>query len=154
MEKTERSSLQNEYRGLQVLAAMEEDDLQVPIDRFDAEVNRRLRDEAGLTREWAIIAPCFPRSERAREEINLFYFNELRYEVESKTGIWRKALIRDPAGNWADEPGFLLIDPDLRWTMDLARRVRQRVLIAARVDESPRFIWLDTNPVHGFLGTR
>lgn len=154
MGKTERNGLQAEYQDLHVLAAMEQDDLLLPIDRFDAQADRRLRNEAELSSQWALIAPCFPRSERAREEINLFYFNELRYEVESKTGIWRKALLRDPAGHWADEPGFLLIDPDIHWTMDLARRFHQHVLISARVGEAPRFIWLETNPVHGFRGAR
>lgn len=154
MGKSEREGLENEYRGLQVLAAMDDDDLLLSLTRHDETADRRLQAEADLRQQWAIIAPVFPRSERAREEINLFYFNELRYEVESKTGIWRKALIRDPFGAWADEPGFLLIDPDIHWTMDLARRCRQHVLVAGRVGQQARFIWLDSNPVRGFLGAR
>lgn len=151
MGKNERDGLENDYRGLQVLAAMDEDDLQLTLTRHEPTVDQRLQAEAGLQLQWALIAPVFPRSERAREEINLFYFNELRYEVESKTGIWRKALIRDPYGTWADEPGFLLIDPDIHWTMDLARRCRQHVLVAGRVGQEARFIWLDSHPGRSLL---
>lgn len=139
---TERRTLEDLARSLRVQVAMEDDDMALPLDRHDAAAEARLQAELGLTREWALLSPCLPRSERAREELNLFYFNELRYEREERTGHWYKAIIDDDSGNWPDEPGFLLIDPQARWVMDIARRCQQKLLIVGRLGEAPRHIWL------------
>lgn len=113
------------------------------IGRYDAEAERRLAAETGLIREWFIITPCNPRSEPAREELNLFYFNELRYELEQNSGKWFKTLNRDPSGKWPDEPGFLVADAERTWVMDLGRRFLQNALVTARLGEAPRLLWLD-----------
>ncbi len=119
-----------------------EQDLIARIGVFDRHVQDQLLRQCNLQREWAIITPCNPRSVRAREELNLFYCNELRYEVEKGAGEWFKALNRDPHGLWPDEPGFLVIDADLPWLMDLGRRFHQNALVAVRKNEGPRLIWL------------
>lgn len=117
-------------------------DYVVRIGLFDRNVQEALQRECNLRREWAIITPCNPRSVRAREELNLFYCNELRYELEQGGGEWFKALNRDPDGLWPDEPGFLVVDADRPWLMDLGRRFQQNALVAAKLHEAPRLIWL------------
>lgn len=134
----------NYLTHLDALVALDESDLLLPFDRHDPDAEAGLQRRHGLKSQWFIIAPCFPRSERTREEINLFYFNELKYEVDVKSGAWIKALLRDLDGAWSDEPGFLVVDPDPHWIMDLARRCLQDVLVACRVGEAPRVIRLST----------
>jgi hypothetical protein len=112
------------------------------IGHHDAEAERRFVAETGVTREWFIITPCNPRSELAREELNLFYFNQLRYEMESKSGQWSKAVNRDPSGQWPDEPGFFVADPDRIWIMELGRRFYQNALVTAELGAAPRLLWL------------
>lgn len=109
---------------------------------FDALIQDRLRSECHLQREWVVLTPCNPRSTVAREQMNNFYFNELKYELESHAGDWFKALNHDPTGQWPDEPGFLIIDPDMAWIHDVARRFGQHALVAGRIDEAPRLVWL------------
>ena len=51
MGKSEREGLENEYRGLQVLAAMDEDDLLLSLTRHDETADRRLQAEADLRQQ-------------------------------------------------------------------------------------------------------
>lgn len=139
---SEKRSIRELANSLRVGVATDGDDMPLALDRHDAAAEATMQAEFGLQREWAVLSPCLPRSERAREELNLFYFNELRYEREERTGTWIKTIVQDASANWPDEPGFVLIDPQLRWVMDIARRCQQKLLIAARVGEAPRQIWL------------
>lgn len=117
-------------------------DVELHIDHYDPEAEARFK-AAGCLRSWAIITPCNPRSELAREQLNLFYFNNLRFEIDKNVKLWFKALNRDPEGHWPDEPGFFLVDPDPRWIMDLGRLCLQNAIVAARLGEAPQLIWLD-----------
>lgn len=118
-------------------------DVELRIDHYDPDAEALIRKDTGCKNGWAIITPCNPRSEIAREHLNLFYFNNLRYELEHKVGVWFKALNHDPDGEWPDEPGFFLVDPDLRFVVDLGRQCGQNAIVAARLGEAPRLVWLD-----------
>lgn len=131
------------YLKTEYVVMLPDGDIVLHIDRHEPDKERLIREQTGCNKAWAIVTPCNPRSELAREQLNLFYFNNLRYELDEKAGIWFKALNRDPEGQWPDEPGFFLVDPEIGWVMDLGRHYGQNAVVAARIGEAPRLIWLD-----------
>lgn len=131
------------YRQAEYEVVLDSGLLTFRLGEYDAEAESRLLAETELKVEWFIITPCNPRSELAREELNLFYFNELRYELESRAGQWHKAVNRDPRAEWPEEPGFLVLDADRPWIMALGRRFYQNALVTAKVGEAPRLLWLE-----------
>jgi hypothetical protein len=143
MNATVRDRWEAVYRKTEYQVMLPSGALSFQIGHYDQEAERRLMQDTNLRSEWFIITPCNPRSELAREELNLFYFNELRYELEARSGHWFKALNRDPAGEWPDEPGFLVVDAGRVWIMDLGRRFYQNALVTAKLGEAPRLLWLD-----------
>lgn len=143
MDKPPRERWEAVYRKAEYQVMLPAAALTFQIGRYDEQAERLLRAETELQREWFIITPCNPRSELAREALNLFYFNELRYQLEASSSRWFKARNRDPGGEWPDEPGFLVIDAERPWIMDLGRRFHQNALVAAKLGEAPRLLWLD-----------
>lgn len=143
MSESDRGRWEAAYRQTEYQVVLPSGTLSLQIGHYDEEAERRLRSETSLRTEWFIITPCNPRSERAREELNLFYFNQLRYALEANSGDWFKALNRDPSGQWPDEPGFLVVNADRVWIMDLGRRFHQNAIVGAKLGEAPRLIWLD-----------
>lgn len=131
------------YRKTEYKVMLPSQTIILSIGRYDEEADRLLQAEAGLKKEWFIITPCNPRSELARQELNIFYFNELRYEVESRAGQWIQALNCDPDAQWPDEPGFLITDADRLWIMELGERFYQNALVTGKVGEAPRLLWLN-----------
>ena len=142
LRKNPDPELASAYQRALYRVIADDGDFVIRIDQFDEEFDAWIREVGGCTREWAIITPCNPRSRRAREELNGFYFNELRFTIEAKSGNWFKVHNVDPTGDWKDEPGFLMIDPDIRWAMDLGRKCKQNALVACRLGETQRLIWL------------
>ncbi|HEX4873082.1 MAG TPA: DUF3293 domain-containing protein [Nevskiaceae bacterium] len=138
-----RQQWEQVYRQAEYQVLLDEGTLTFRIGVHDADLEARLVAATGVREEWFLITPCNPRSERAREELNLFYFNELRYELEARSGSWFKACNHDPAGEWPDEPGFLVVDAERTWLIDLGRRFLQNALVTARLGEAPRLLWLD-----------
>ncbi len=144
MNATTRERWEEVYKQTEYKVMLEHQTLSLRIGQHDAETDRLLIAETGLKNEWFIITPCNPRSELARSELNLFYFNELRYVLESRAGQWVQALNCDPTGQWPDEPGFLLVDADRVWVMELGERFYQNALVTAKIGEPPRLLWLST----------
>jgi hypothetical protein len=142
MNDTVKSRWESVYRKTEYKVMLDATTITLRIGQFDAEAERLLRLHTNMQREWYIITPCNPRSELARSELNLFYFNELRYEVETRAGNWFQALNCDPSAEWPDEPGFLLADADRVWVMDLGERFYQNALVTAKIGEAPRLLWL------------
>ncbi|SHH07482.1 Protein of unknown function [Hydrocarboniphaga daqingensis] len=143
MNDTVRDRWESVYRKAEYKLMLDDTTLTLRIGQYDADAEQLIQRATGLKREWYIITPCNPRSEQARSELNLYYFNELRYEVESRSGIWFQALNCDPSGEWPDEPGFMLVDADRVWVMDMGERFYQNALVTARVGEAPRLLWLN-----------
>lgn len=130
------------YRRAHYQVLLEEGEATLAIGQYDAAVEQQLRDTFDLQRHWVILTPCNPRSVQSREELNNFYLDELRFALDSRSGTWGKAINVDPRGEWPDEPGFFVVDPDLGWIMDLGRRFGQNALVHARLGQAPRLIWL------------
>jgi hypothetical protein len=143
MNDTVKSRWESVYRKAEYKVMFDTGTITLRIGQYDAAAERQLVQQAELKREWYIITPCNPRSEQARAELNLYYFNELRYEVESRSGKWIQTLNCDPSGEWPDEPGFLLVDADRVWIMDLGERLYQNALVTAKIGEAPRLLWLN-----------
>lgn len=137
-----RERWEQAYTAAEYLVLLEDSTLRFAVGQYDAESERKLVAATGVSREWFLITPCNPRSELAREELNLFYFNELRYQLEVRSGEWYKALNHDPKGKWPDEPGFLVVDANRSWIVDLGRRFYQNALITAKLGDAPRLLWL------------
>ncbi|MDZ4077299.1 MULTISPECIES: DUF3293 domain-containing protein [Hydrocarboniphaga] len=130
------------YRKTEYKVMLEQQTVSLRIGEYDAEAERLIQAETGLKNEWFIITPCNPRSELARSELNLFYFNQLRYELESRSGQWVQALNVDLSQEWPDEPGFLITDADRVWIMELGTRFYQNAIVTAKLGEAPRLLWL------------
>jgi hypothetical protein len=143
MNDTVRNRWEAVYRKAEYKILLDNGTISLRIGQHDAEAERQLQQHTELKHEWYIITPCNPRSEQARAELNLYYFNELRYAVEARSGHWFQALNCDPSGEWPDEPGFLLVDADRVWVMDLGERFYQNALVTAKIGEAPRLLWLN-----------
>jgi len=143
MNDTVKSRWESVYRKAEYKVMLDAGTVTLRIGQYDSDAERLLLQHTGLKREWYIITPCNPRSEQARAELNLYYFNELRYEVETRSGNWIQTLNSDPSGEWPDEPGFLLVDSDRVWVMDLGERFYQNALVTAKLGEAPRLLWLN-----------
>jgi hypothetical protein len=137
VERYEKAYRAAEYRIMPGNAAFT-----LRVDQADPQADRQLRDLCGVQHNWAILTPCNPRSEIAREELNLLYHNEMRELLEAGTARWLPALNHDPSGHWPDEPGFLLCDPPPGLAEQLARQFHQNAIVAARLGEAPQLVWL------------
>lgn len=131
------------YRRAVYRVLLEEEEVRLAIGVYDALAEATLQETLGIQKAWAILTPCNPRSQLAREEMNLFYMNELRSVLDHHSGAWVKAINSDPTGKWPDEPGFFVADPDPVWIQELGRRFHQNALVFGRLGEAPRLVWLD-----------
>ena len=66
--KFEQAYINTDYRVLLPRSA-----LTFRIGEYDAEVEKRLFDHCRIEREWAIITPCNPNSDKADEDANQQY---------------------------------------------------------------------------------
>ncbi len=130
------------YRRAHYQVMLETSEVTLVIDHYDALAELQLRDALAITQHWVIITPCNPRSIDSREELNNFYMNQLRDTLSTRSGDWAKAVNVDPMGEWPDEPGFFVVDPDMGWIMDLGRRFGQNALVHAKLGQPPGLIWL------------
>jgi hypothetical protein len=142
MNKSVQRRWESVYRQTEYKVMLDSGAVTLKIGEYDAEVESRLIAQTDMKREWFIITPCNPRSQQARAELNLYYLNELRYEVEARAGRWVQALNCDPRAEWPDEPGFLLVDAGRLWVIALGERFYQNAVVTAQLGEAPRLLWL------------
>lgn len=138
----QRQRLDTAYRKAEYLVTVGSDTLVFGIGHYDARAEAALRQQIPIHREWAILTPCNPRSQEATQEMNGFYYHELRDVLAARNSLWIAAINHDPLGSWQDEPGFLIADADPLWVRDLGARFRQNAYVAARIGEPLRLIWL------------
>jgi len=139
---SQRRRLDGVYRKCEYRVLVGERVLRFKVGDYDAEAEQRLRQLLGIRREWSILTPCNPRSQEATQEMNGFYYHELRDALAARNSQWVDAINHDPAGSWQDEPGFAIADADPLWVRELGKRFRQNAYVAARLGEAPRLIWL------------
>lgn len=103
---------------------------------------KRLRDEAAVNSDWAIVTPCNPGSRRLSAKENARLLEQLVEIVEGLGQAFAGSVNRDPSGQWPDEPGVLLCDPPPGFAEELGRRFNQNAILAGRIGEAPRLVWL------------
>ena len=138
----QRRRLDTAYRKAEYRVTAGSDTLIFGIGDYDASAEAALRRQIPIQREWAILTPCNPRSQEATQEMNGFYYHELRDVLATRKSLWVAAINHDPLGSWQDEPGFLIADADPLWVRDLGARFRQNAYVAAKLGEPLRLIWL------------
>lgn len=101
-------------------------------------------DRALGCKRWTIITAHNPGGRRSGARQNQLRDKGFRTEV-ARQG-WRafEAVGRDPAGDWPDEPGLLIVDVPTTATGALARRFGQAATLTARAGEAARVAFLDT----------
>ncbi|HUP92864.1 MAG TPA: DUF3293 domain-containing protein [Solimonas sp.] len=138
---TDRRALEAAYRRTRYVVLLPRFELVLSIDVHDPAADRRLALEAGCRAAWAMITPCNPFSVVASEEANRRALDEMRVELDACPARWLASVSRDPLGEWPDEPGYFLVDPDLAWVVELGRRYRQNAVVTGRLGGAPRLIF-------------
>ncbi len=137
-----RKKLEAVYRKCEYRVQIGGSSLVFRIGEYDAAVERALFGLIGVRQEWSVLTPCNPRSQEATQEMNSFYYHELRDAIATRNGLWVPAINHDPQGSWPDEPGFVIADADPLWVRDLGTRFMQNAYVSANVGAPLRLIWL------------
>lgn len=131
------------YRATEYRVELPQGEMVLRVAVHEPEQDRRLREEAGVRTGWAIVTPCNPQSRALPPAANaalLQQLEQLARDLGLRTAASRN---RDPRGAWPDEPGLLLCDPPPGLAEELGRRFRQHAILAARLGEAPRLVWLN-----------
>jgi hypothetical protein len=139
---SQRKKLDVVYRKAEYRVVAGAQTLSFHVDHYDAAAEAGLLALMPVRREWSILTPCNPRSQEATQEMNGFYYHELRDALAARSSLWLPTMNHDPLGSWADEPGFVIADADPLWVRELGARFRQNAYVAARIGEPLRLIWL------------
>lgn len=117
-----------------------------PIDRrigtVDPGADERLRREAGCARCWALVTAWNPNSQPCDENLNRQRQLQLQQQLEQLRQRHLPALHHSPAGDWPDEPSFLLIDPPAQRAAALGRAFGQTAIVTATLGAAPQLLWL------------
>lgn len=139
---SQRRKLDTVYRKAEYRVVSGGQTLTFRVDEYRPEVETRLLALLPVQREWAVLTPCNPRSQEGTQEMNGFYYHELRDALAARKSLWMPAMNHDPSGSWPDEPGFVIADADPLWVRELGQRFRQNAYVAAKPGEALRLIWL------------
>ncbi|MES2684494.1 MAG: DUF3293 domain-containing protein [Pseudomonadota bacterium] len=139
---SQRKKLDAVYRKAEYRVVVGKETLSFRIGEYDAAVEKKLFGRIDVQREWSILTPCNPRSQEATQEMNVFYYHELRDALAARSSLWLPASNHDPLGSWQDEPGFAIADADVLLVRDLGTRFSQNAYVSARVGEALRLVWL------------
>lgn len=111
------------------------------IGEYNAEAEATLKQHCGIKKDWAIITPCNPNSDKTDEDANLTALARLRQELEIVGVRYYNAINQSPDGEWP-ELGYLIVDPDPGKATSLGRRYRQNAYVSAVLGEAPKLVWL------------
>ncbi len=139
---SQRKKLDAVYRKAEYHVEVGERRLVFQIGQYRAATEQLLLATLPVAREWWILTPCNPRSQEATQEMNSFYYHELRDALAERASVWLPAINHDPQGSWPDEPGFAFADADPLWVNDLSLRFRQNAYVSAKRGEALRLVWV------------
>jgi len=139
---SQRKKLDLVYRKAEYRVIAGHKTLVFRIGEYDAATEAALFQQLPVKREWAILTPCNPRSQEATQELNSFYYHELRDVLALSHSLSLPAINHDPLGSWQDEPGFAIADADPLLVRELGKRFLQNAYVSVKAGEAPRLIWL------------
>ena len=139
---SQRKRLDAVYRKAEYRVVVGASTLVFRVGTHDAVAEKALFQKMPVKREWAILTPCNPRSQEATQEMNSFYYHQLRDALVARDSLWVPAMNHDPLGSWQDEPGFAIADAEPLWLHDLSARFLQNAYVSAKVGQALRLVWL------------
>lgn len=142
----DRARLDALYRRTDYVVLLKAGELVLHVGAADPAADERLRREAGCARRWALVTPCNPRSRPLTAAENARRLKEFRAELDALHVAAQPAVGRDPDGAWADEPGFLLVDPPDGIAEFLALEWEQHAIVVGEPGRAPELIWNDDAP--------
>ena len=142
LNRSQRTRLDRVYRKAEYQVSAPQRGLVFRIGTFDPVAEMLLRKQVDIRHHWSILTPCNPRSQEASEQMNSYYYHELRDALAVHNGTLLRTINHDPTGSWPDEPGFLIADADPDWLARLGLRFRQNAYLSARIGEALRLVWL------------
>lgn len=92
---------------------------------------------------WAVLTACNPASRRQSDALNAAANQALAAAAAAAGCPCFPACNRAEAGDWPDEPGFLLLAAGADVLRALGRRFAQVALLGGQGDEAPALVWLD-----------
>ena len=134
------AELEAAYRRADYCVALGGGELVLRIGVHETAADARLRAEAGVRASWAIVTPCNPRSDIGAG--NAAALERFALELQARGWPQLRSVNRDPAGDWPDEPGALLIDIALPAAIGLGRLFDQNAIVAGELGRAPRLVWL------------
>lgn len=137
-----RAGLEAAYHGAHYLALLQHGELLLRVGHPEAGADRRLRREAGVRRQWAIVTPCNPGSRPTDASANVAALARLHAELRELGWRHVPSLNRDSSGRWPDEPGALLVDVAEDDARALGRRFGQNAIVYGRLGQAPVLLWL------------
>lgn len=139
-----RASLDRAYRATLYRVRLPGAELTLRIGVRDAVSEKRLAQFAGCRRHWALVTPCNPHSRRLMDWQNRLRHAGMEAGLRASGLVYYPSLHDDPAGQWPDEAGFLLVDSPHGLARALGRQYGQNAIVAARLGEAPRLVYLGT----------
>ncbi|MBL6751368.1 MAG: DUF3293 domain-containing protein [Nevskia sp.] len=140
--RSHRQQWEAAYRACHYLVLLDGHALILRPGIADPLADRRLAQEAGVARAWAVLTPCNPGSAPLDAAANAERLERLRNALAQAGLNCRHSLNRDPAGRWPDEPGFLVCDPPAGLVDGLARAFGQNAYLAGGPGTAPALVWL------------
>ena len=130
------------YRNAEYRVRLPAGELVLRVAQYREAEERRLRQECGVERHWAVVTPCNPGSRILGGEANQRRLQELAAILRSRHVRHHEAVNCDPGGRWPDEPGYLLCDPLPGFAEELGRLFAQNAILAGELGKAPELVWL------------
>lgn len=135
-------SLRQAYEAAEYCLWVAGAELILRVGEHDIPAMERLQRHAGMRRRGFIITPCNPGSQRLAHADNRQRLQAFRGRLDGDGMRWLPAVTRDPAGDWPDEPGALLMDCGETYAKNLATAFGQNALLAFTPAGTPQLLWL------------
>ena len=137
-----RAGWEAAYRRTEYRVELPGGHLILRVDLHQEADDQRLRREADVQTHWAIVTACNPGSKACGASENARLQDELSEAAQHLDVRCIGSINRDPFADWPDEPGYLMCDPPPGSAEALGRHFRQNAILAGRLGEAPRLVWL------------
>lgn len=115
----------------------------VRVGEFCSPLDTLLRHEHSTN--WAYITACNPHSQQLSIENNAIRMNHLVADLSVAGQRFYPGEGAAGGGSWPPEPSLLILDLDEAAAIALARRYGQLAIVAGRIGEPARLVWVSTD---------